>query len=173
MSSNLADQSPPGLTTSGQDEFKFGRSTPRSDHQIYLSILTSSGKVSTNLADLLLHLPPDLPSLVLTSSGEDEFKFGISTPRSATRYPYLPILTSSGKGEYKFGRSTPRSATRSTSPQYCHLVIKMSSNLADPPPGTDIQWSRWVQIWQIDPPVLTSSGQDGFKFGRSTHNSNI
>ena len=38
--------------------------------------------MSSNLADLPLDLPPDLPSLVLTSSGQDEFKFGRSTPPS-------------------------------------------------------------------------------------------
>ena len=45
----------------------------------------------------------------------------------------------------------------------------MSSNLADLPldtrsttPQSDIYWSRSVQIWQIYPPVLTSSGQDEF-----------
>ena len=37
-------------------------------------------KMGSNLADLLLVLPADLPSLVLTSSGQDEFKFGRSMP---------------------------------------------------------------------------------------------
>ena len=36
--------------------------------------------MSTNLADLPLDLPPDLPPSVLTSSGQDEFKFGRSIP---------------------------------------------------------------------------------------------
>ena len=35
--------------------------------------------MSSNLADLPLDLPPDLPFVVLTSSGQDEFKFGRST----------------------------------------------------------------------------------------------
>ena len=62
--------------------------------------------MSSNLADLPLDLPPDLPPSVLTSSGQDEFILGRSTP----------ILTSSGQDEFKFGISTPRSATRSTLP---------------------------------------------------------
>ena len=49
--------------------------------------------MSSNLADLPLDLPPDLPPLStpsgqdtdMTTSGQDEFKFGRSTPRSATR----------------------------------------------------------------------------------------
>ena len=93
------------------------------------------------------------------------FKFGRSTPQ---------VLTSHSQDEFKFGRSTPRSAGRSI-PQYWQLMIKMSSDLADLPldlltdlhPSTDIWWSRWVQIWQIYPLVLTSHGQDEFKFGRS------
>ena len=76
-------------------------------------------------------------TLVLTSSGQDEFKFARSTPRSAGRS--TPVLTSSGQDEFKFGRST--------TPWYWHLVVKMSSNLADlsldlpgrsTPHGTDI-----------------------------------
>ena len=54
------------------------------------------------MADLPLDLPPDYPPLVLTASGQDEFKYGRSTP----------VLTSSGQDEFKFGRSTPRYATR-------------------------------------------------------------
>ena len=53
--------------------------------------------MSSNLADLPLDLPPDYPPLVLTASGQDEFKYGRSTP----------VLTSSGQDEFKFGRSTP------------------------------------------------------------------
>ena len=56
--------------------------------------------MSSNLADLPLDLPP-----VLTSSGQDEFKFGQSTSA---------VLTSSGQDEFKFGRSTPRSANLSS-----------------------------------------------------------
>ena len=51
MSSNLADL-PPVLTSSGQDEFKFGRSIPQYGHLVV--------KMSSNLADLPLDLPPDL-----------------------------------------------------------------------------------------------------------------
>ena len=173
----LADLTPLVLTSHGQGEFKFGRSTPRSADR------------ST--------------PLVLTSFGQDEFKFGRSTPRSAEDQS-LPVLTSCGQDEFKFGRSTPRSAGRSIPPQYWHLVVKMSSHLADLPldqladltpastdifmvkvisnladlpprywnltvkmssnladltldlladlpPSTDILWSRWVQIWQIYP----------------------
>ena len=60
--------------------------------------------MSSNLADLPLDLLADLPP-VLTSCGQDEFKFGRSTP---------PVLISHGQDEFKFGRSTPRSAGRST-----------------------------------------------------------
>ena len=95
--------------------------------------------------------------LVLTSHGQDEFKYGRSTPTLAGS-SNLPILTSHGQDEFKFGRSTPRTTGRSTT-WYLHLVVKISSNLADIPldlltdlpPGTDISWWRWVQIWQINP----------------------
>ena len=67
-------------------------------------------KMSSNLADLLA----DLLLLVLTSNGEDEFKFGRSAPKSAD---LPPILTSSGEDEFKFcrsaGRSTPLVLTSS------------------------------------------------------------
>ena len=53
---------PSVLTSSGQDEFKFGRSIP----------------------------------LLLTYSGQDEFKFGTSTSRLAADLPSL-VLTSSGQ----------------------------------------------------------------------------
>ena len=58
MSSNLADllaDLPPVLTSSCQDEFKFGTST----FQYWYLVV----KMSTNLADLPLELPPDLPHL--------------------------------------------------------------------------------------------------------------
>ena len=136
-------------------------------------------KMSSNLADLPLDLLADLPPgtvilwsrwfqiwqiyprsagrstpLVLTSHGQDEFKFGRSTPRSAGRSTPL-VLTSCGQDDFKFGRSTPTSGGRSD----ISSCVKMSSNLADLPldlladlpPGTDISWSRWVQIWQIYP----------------------
>ena len=129
MSSNLADLPPdlppdlpyPVLTSSGQDEFKFGRSSPRSASRSttpqYWHLVV---KMSSNLADL----PPADLTLVLTSNGQDEFKFGRSTPRSATR-SIFSILISSGQDEFKFGRSIPL--------QYWHLVVKMSSNLAHLP----------------------------------------
>ena len=101
--------------------------------------------MSSNLADLPLDLLADLPPL-LTSSGQEEFKFGRSTLRSAGRST-LPVLTSSGQDEFKFGTYASRSTPwywhlvvkiefkfgRST-PQYWHLVVKMSSNFADLPP---------------------------------------
>ena len=68
--------------------------------------------MSSNLADLPLDLPADLTPLVLTSNGQDEFKFSRSTPRSADRSTPL-VLTSSGHDEFKLDRSTPRSASRS------------------------------------------------------------
>ena len=98
MSSNLADlpidMSPdlPAsvLTSSGQDEFKFGRSTPRSASRSTLfGYLHPVVKMSSNLEDLPLDMSPDLPPSVLTSSGQDEFKFGRSTPRSASRSTLL------------------------------------------------------------------------------------
>ena len=71
MSSNLADR-PPELTSSGEDEFKFGRSAGRST-----------------------------PFMVLPSSGQDEFNFR----RSAGRSTPTMVLTSSGQDEFNFGRS--------------------------------------------------------------------
>ena len=103
-------------------------------------------KMSSNLTDLTLDLPADQLPTVLTSSGQDEFTFGRSTPRSADRSTPTP----SGQDEFKFGRSTPRSASRST-PHYWHLMVKMTSNLADLPSL-----------------LLTSCGQDECIFGRST-----
>ena len=52
---------------------------------------------NSNLADLPLDLPADLTPLVLTSSGQNEFKFGTSTPTSVSRSNPL-ALTSSGQG---------------------------------------------------------------------------
>ena len=61
--------------------------------------------------------------------------------------------------------------------RYWHLMVKMSSNLADLlldmladlSPGTDILWSRWVQIWQINPyQYWHLAGEDEFQFDRST-----
>ena len=141
------------------------------------------------------------------------FKFGRSIPRSAGRTTPL-VWTSCGQDEFKFGRSTLVHTCGNEScgwlavltSQYWHLVVKMSSNLADSTPryagratspSKDIQWSRWVQIWQIYPYicwqihphgtdiscskwfqiwqiyplVLTSHSQDEFKYGKSTHRS--
>ena len=68
--------------------------------------------MSLNLADLLADLPP-----ILTSSGEDELKFGRSTPTTDIcgedelkfGRSNLPILNSSGEYEINFGRSASRS----------------------------------------------------------------
>ena len=185
----LADLPPLVLTSTGQDEFKFGRSTPRSASRSTPQYWHLVVKMSSNLADLPLDLPADLPPWYWHQSGQDEFKFGRSTPRSAGRsiplvltfsgqdefkfgrstpliltssgqgwqladlladLPSL-VLTSTGQDEFKFGRSTPRSASRST-PQYWHLVVKMSSNLADLPPW---YWHQVVKMSSnlADPPL--------------------
>ena len=131
MSSNLADLTPtsasssniPVLTSCGQDDFKFGRSTP----------------------------------LVLTSCGQDQFKFGRSTLDLLADLPpwywHLMVKMSSNLAIYP-------TSTGSSNSQYWHLVVKMSSNLAylpldlltdQFPPSSDISWAKWVQIWQIYP----------------------
>ena len=60
------------------------------------------------------------------------------------------LLTSSGQDEFKLGRSTPRSAGRST-PQHWHLLVKMSSNLAsnlaDQP--LDLLVDLFPQYWHL------------------------
>ena len=173
----LADQYPPALTSHGQDEFKFGRSTPRSSWLInatrYWHLVA---KISSNLADLYLYLLTDLhPStdilwsrwfqiwqiypLVLTSHGQDEFKFGRSIPRPAGRTTPL-VWTSCGQDEFKFGRSTPRSAGRSIP-----TPLVLTSHGRD-----EFKFGRSTPRtagWSM-PPALTSHGQDEFKFGRST-----
>ena len=145
MSSNLADLSldlladlPPVLTSCGQDEFKFGRSIPRSASRSPLVLFRGAehnGKVvkmSSNLADLPLDL--------LADGGQDEFKFG--------RSPLdLADLVA------KFGRSTldlPADV-----PPYSHLVVQewqfqvsivtdhISRSTGRSIPSTDILWSRW------------------------------
>ena len=100
------------------------RSTPRSADRSTLPVLTSYGQDDFKFGR-------STPQ-VLTSHSQDEFKFGRSTPRSAGR-SIPPVLTTYDQDEFKFGRSTSRSADRST-PQYWYLVVKMSSNLADLPP---------------------------------------
>ena len=88
-------------------------------------------------------------TLVRTSSGQDEFKFGRSTPRYAGRsipwYWHLVVKMSSNLA------NLPIHLLADPPPWYWHLLFKMVSNLADLPPGTDISQSRWVQIWQIYP----------------------
>ena len=68
---------PPVLTSTGQDEFKFGRSTSRSASRSIPPYSYLVVKISSNLADLPLDLPADLPP-VLTSSGP-EWQFHIAT----------------------------------------------------------------------------------------------
>ena len=123
--------------------------------------------------------------LVLTSHSQDEFKYGRSTPRSAGRSNPLKCWHLKVKMSLNLA-DLPLDQLADQSPQHWHLMVKMSSNLADlpldqagwsMPPDTDILWPRSVQIWQIytlylltdlSLPVLTSCGQDDFKFGRST-----
>ena len=162
---------PPLLTSCGQDEFTFGTSTPRpagrsTPHYWHLVV-----KMSSNLADLPLDLPADLPPIIFHSY----FLSFLELQKSLlVSFQWCWTQWQSGQDEFKFGRSMPTSAGRST-------------------PITDILWSRWVQIWQIypqywhlvvkmsshlahlpldlladlAPPVLTSHGQGEFKFGRS------
>ena len=68
-----ADLPPPVLILSGQDEFKFGRST----HPL---VLTSSGQDEFKFGRSTPRSAGRYTHLVLTSVGEDEFKFGRSTP---------------------------------------------------------------------------------------------
>ena len=116
-------------------------------------------KMSSNLVDLPLDQPADLPPPpVLASSGQDEFKFGSSTPRSTGRstpwvieqrcleYQYTKI----GRWTY-FGQWTPQSI-KNRCLEHCYTKL-----------------GRWTYFGQwTAPAVLTSSGQDEFKFGRST-----
>ena len=131
-------------------------------------------KMISNLADLPLDPGRSTP-VVLTSCGQDDFKFCRSTPRSAGRstpwYWHLVVKMSSNLADLPLDLLTDPPS------QYWHLVVKMISNLADLPPGTDIwqvkmssnmadlpldlladlppctdiSWSRWVQIWQFYP----------------------
>ena len=84
--------------------------------------------MSSNLADLPLDQLADLPL------SNDYLVVKMSSNLATST---LPVLTPSGQDEYKFGRSTPKSDGRCT-PQYLYLVVKMSSNLADLPPSIDI-----------------------------------
>ena len=56
----------------------------------------------------------------MTASGQDEFKYGRSTP----------VLTSNGKDEFKFGRSTPILASSGQDEfKLADLPIDMSPDL--------------------------------------------
>ena len=158
---------PPVLTSCGQDEFKFGISTPRSAGRS-TPRLASSGqiwqiyprsasrctpqylhpvvKMSSNLADLPLDLLADLPP-GLTSCGQDEFKFGRSTPRSAGRS--IPSLASSGQIWQIYPRSASRCTPLLTSSgkewqfQVSIVTAHISRSTGRSIPSTDILWSRW------------------------------
>ena len=151
---------PPVLTSCGQDELKFGRSAPQYLHPVV--------KMSSNLADLPLDLVADLPPdwHLVAKFGRSTLDLPADVPPSTyilwSRWVqiwqmYTPVLISCGQNEFKFGRSTPTSASRCT-PQYWHFMVKMSSNLAD----------LSIDLLADVTPVLTSCGQDEFKFGRST-----
>ena len=154
----LADQSPPVLTSCGQDEFKFGRST--------LLVVTSHStdmlKMSSNLADLPLDLLADLPpgTDILWSRWVQIWHLPLVSdnlpPARWQIYPqywHLLVKMSSNLADL------PLDLLADLHPWYWHLVVKMSSNLADLP--LDLLTFQSL-------PVLTSCGQDEFKFGRST-----
>ena len=63
------------------------------------------------------------------AGGQDEFKFGRSTPGSAGR---SAPLTSCGQDEFKFGRSTPRFWLADLSPVFRGAEHQVA-NLADLP----------------------------------------
>ena len=114
-------------------------------------------KMISNLADLPLDLLEDLHLwywnlVVKMISNFADLPLDLLTEQS------LPVLTSCGQDDFKFCRCNSRSGFRST-PWYLHLVVKMSSNLADLP--LDL-------LEDALSPALTSCGQDDFKFGRST-----
>ena len=86
-------------------------------------------KMISNLADLPLDLLEDLHLwywnlVVKMISNFADLPLDLLTEQS------LPVLTSCGQDDFKFCRCNPRSGFRST-PWYLHLVVKMSSNLAD------------------------------------------
>ena len=149
MSSNLAglpldlpSYLPPGTYILCQDEFKFGRSTPRSaGRSIPSQYWHLKVRMSLNLADLPLDLLADLtPGTNISWSRWFQIWqiYPPGTEISQSRwvpiwqiYPFGSDISQSWWGQ--IGRSTPRSAGWSILP------------------STDILWSRWVQIWQIYP----------------------
>ena len=74
-----------------------------------------------------------------------ELRFGRSTPRFASRYTPL-VLTSCGQDECKFG-NLPLDLLADLPPQYWHLVVKMSANLADLP--LDLLADLPPQYWHL------------------------
>ena len=172
MSSNLADLpqicwqiNPPILISHGQDEFKFGRSTPRSTGRSTTWYLHLVVKMRTNLADLPLDLLTFQSLPVLTSCGQEELKFSRSTPwywhlmvKVSSNLADLPldlltdlppVLTSCGQDEFKFGRSTP---------------VVLTSHRQD---GFKFGRCNLRSAGRSNPLVLTSQDQGDFKFGRS------
>ena len=131
--------------------------------------------MSSNLADLPLDLLEDLHLwywnvVVKMSSNLADLPLDLLTFQS------LPVLTSCGQEELKFSRSIPRSAGRSI-PWYWHLVVKVSSNLADLPLDLLTELHPYnghlvvkmsSNLADLPPLVVTSHSQDEFKFGRST-----
>ena len=221
----------PVLISCGQNEYKFGRSTPTSASRCTPQYWHFMVKMSSNLADLSIDVladllpstdilwsrwvqiwqiyPPFIPRApeiptskfsgvlntmakwsrwvqiwqiytpVLISCGQNEYKFGRSTPRSASRCT-PQYLHPHGQDEFKFGRSIHRCAGRSP-PQYWHLVVKMSSRSAGRSTPQDsfleLQKSLLGQVefkfgrcWTLDLLADLSPAwhQDEFKFGRST-----
>ena len=175
---------------SGQDEFKFGRSTPRpasrciplltssgKEWQFWFSIVTadknrSTGRSTAQYSHLVVKMTLsflELQKSPLVSfqgcwtqwqSGQDEIKFGRSTPRSASRC--IPLLTSSGQ-EWQFqvsivtvdiSRSTGRSIPIL---KFCgKMTLSFLELQKSPLVSFQGCWTQW------------QSGQDEFKFGRST-----
>ena len=223
MSSNLVRSTPLVVTSHSQDEFKFGRSTPRSAGRSYppvmdilwsrwvsnlvrcnprsagrsnpLVLTSHRSRMSSNLADLSLNLLADLhpqywhlvakmssyladvildqlTDLTLPGTDISWSRMISNLANLPPRYWHLLVKMSSNLADL------PLDLLADQSPQYWQLMAKMSSYLADlpldqltdpTPASTDILWSRWVQIWQIYPPGTDiSHGQDEFKFGRST-----
>ena len=171
----------------GLDEFKFGRSIPRSagrttplvwtscgqdEFKFVRSTTTSAGRNYTSLVlDILwsrwfqiwqiypyicwqIHHPDILTSLV-----QNEFQIWQIYPLDLVDWCTLPALTSCGQDQFKYWRST-LDLLADLSPGTWHLVVKMSSNLAD--------LSLDLLAEATFPAVLTSCGQDEFKFDRST-----
>ena len=127
--------------------FKFDRSTPRSGGRcipLDSHLVVKNGKFGRFLLSLA-HISRSTgrsTPLVLTSCGQDEFKFGRSTPRTARRSP----TSKDFRGAEHSGK-----------------VVKMSSNLADLPldlAGRCIPLLRSSgQEWQFQVSIVTDEYQ--------------